>query len=200
MQKASVGLERAKDAEKELKKEQKRAERAERENAQYTQLLKDAREETEGLRRANAELKGKAEEVERGLRQQLADAEARAEAEYDRAVGVITDNYKAQMPVVQDAVWGAAWQRCLTKLGVDPSSPLWADMELPSEVAAAEANADAGAQPTLEAQPESATELTPPEETITDLIVLGDGAPADLGGDNPDPNLATNVGQHGEEA
>jgi hypothetical protein len=200
MQKASVGLERAKEAEKELKKEQKRAEKAEKESAQHAQLLKAAREEAEGLRRDNTELRAKAEEVERAFRQQLADAEAKAEAEYDRAVDVITDNYKAQMPAVQDAVWGAAWRRCLTKLGVDPSSPHWTEMELPSEVAIAYANSDAGAQPDPEVQPEPVAEQILPDEAITDLtIVEGDVAGA-LRGDNLVPHLAADAGQHSEEA
>jgi len=123
MQKAAVGFDRAKEDAKELEEERKRAVIAERESVQHAESLKDAQGEVEALRRENAELKGKAEEVERELRQQLTTAEAKAEAEYDRAMLEVTDNYRAQMPKVQDAVWSMAWQRCLTKLGVDPSSP-----------------------------------------------------------------------------
>lgn len=80
MQKAAAGLDRAKETEKDLKREQKRAKKAERESAQHALSLKDAREEVEKLKGDNAELKRKAEETECDLRQQLAAAEARAEA------------------------------------------------------------------------------------------------------------------------
>lgn len=41
------------------------------------------------------------------------------------------------MPAVKDHIWGTSWQRCLTVLDVDMSSPLWTNMELPSEIEAA---------------------------------------------------------------
>jgi hypothetical protein len=188
MQKASVGFERAKDAEKELKKEQKRAERAEKENAEYSQSLREAREEVEALKRENAELETKSGEVERDLRAQLTAAETKAEAEYDRAVEVITDNYRAQMPAVKDAVWEMAWRRCLSKLGVDESSPHWTDMELPSGVAVAQS------PPNPEAQPEALLEQTVLEENTTAEAAAGTAR------GNQDPNIATDADQHSEEA
>jgi hypothetical protein len=200
MQKAAVGFDRAKEDARELEEERKRAERAEQEGAQHAESLKDAREEVESLKGENAELKRKADEVERELRQELAAAKAKAEAEYDRAVVVITDNYTAQMPAVQDAVWSMAWQRCLTKLGVDPSSPHWTNMELPSEAAASQVNSDAGAQPDPEACPEPQAEQILRDETVNTSTSLGNESTEGLGDVNPDPNLAADAGQHSEEA
>jgi hypothetical protein len=194
MQKASVGFERAKDADKELRKEQKRAERAEKENAEYSLLLKEARAESEMLKGENGDLRRKLEEVEHGLREQLAAAESKAEAEYDRAVEVITDNYRAQMPAVKDAVWEMAWQRCLSKLGVDESSPHWTDMELPSVVAAAQARLADQPPPNPEAESEPLLEQTPVEGAIAN-----DAAEGNDGG-NLDSTLATDASRLGEEA
>lgn len=101
------------------------------------------------------------------------------------------------MPAVQDAVWGAAWQRCLTKLGVDSSSPHWTNMELPSEAAATQAHLDAQTQPNSEAQPEYLLEQTQTDGAITDLTNVAEGT---IGNDNPDPNSATVVEGHSEEA
>lgn len=194
MQKASVGFERAKDAEKELRKEQKRADRADKENAEYSQLLKEARAETEELKGENGDLSRKLEEVEHGLREQLAAAEAKAEAEYDRAVEVITDNYRAQMPAVKDAVWEMAWRRCLSKLGVDESSPHWTDMELPSVVEAAQ---DCPAeQPIPNPEAESEPLL---EQTLIEGAIANDAAEGNDGG-NLDSTLATDASRLSEEA
>ena len=189
-----MGFERAKEAEKELKKEQKRAERAEKENAQYSQLLKEARAEVEALRGENADLVKRSEEVELGLSNQLTVAEAKAAAEYDRAVLEVTEHYKAQMPVVQDAIWGAAWRRCLEKLGVDESSPHWSDMELPSKTAAAQVQANAQAQPDPENQAEPPSEQTQTDGPHADL-----SAPEDAG-NNSGPNPATDASGLSEEA
>jgi hypothetical protein len=198
MQKASVGFERAKEAEKELKKEQKRAERAERENAQYSQSLKETRAEVEALRSENADLVKRSEEVEQGLGNQLAAAEAKAEAEYDRAVLEVTANYKAQMPAVQDAIWGAAWRRCLEKLGIEESSPHWVNMELPSEMASAEAYPDAQVLPD---QPMHSPEPTQTEDTVPGLTITEDGnTESSVGGNGPDSNLAIDADQLDEEA
>lgn len=38
------------------------------------------------------------------MRLDLSVAEAKAEVEYDRAMLEVTDNYRAQMPVVKDAI------------------------------------------------------------------------------------------------
>ena len=193
-----MGFERAKEAERELKKEQKRAERAEKEAAQCSQLLKEARAEVEALREKNDDLVKRSEEVELGLSNQLTAAEAKAAAEYDRAVLEVTEHYKAQMPVVQDTIWGAACKRCLTKLGVDPSSPFWTDMELPSAMAAVQDNLDAQAQPNLEAQPQTQTQT---DEIITDLTISGSGAAeGSAGGTDADPNAATAANERSEEA
>ena len=188
MQKASAGLDRAKEVEKELKKEQKRADKAEKENAQSSQSLKEARAEVETLKGELADLRKRSEEVEHGLSDQLTAAEAKAEAEYDRAVLEVTENYKPQMPAVQDAVWGAAWKRCLSKLGVDPTSPLWTNMELPSGANAAEADLDAGALSNSEALAE------PPQ---IDETGAADGFAAS---NVADPTPATVVNEHSEEA
>lgn len=183
MQKASVGFERAKEVEKELKKEQRKAERAEKDYAAQSQLMEEARIEVEMLKRENADLKKKSEEVEGDLRQQLATALVMAEKEYDRAVLVITDNYRAQMPMVKDAVWEAAWRRCLTKLEIDGSSPHWTDMELPSGATTSQPPSDP------EPQPNSLSEQNQTDDTTADLI--SDDAAAE--GNVPDPNSATDA-------
>lgn len=45
------------------------------------------------------------------------------------------ENYKAQMPTIQDEVWAATWAACLKKASVPETSPLWAENDLPSTVA-----------------------------------------------------------------
>lgn len=175
MQKASSGFERAKVMQQELEKEKERAERAEEENAQFSQSLREARAEVEALKGENADLRKRSEEVEHGLSDQLTAAEAKAEAEYDRAVLEVTEDYKAQMPTVQDTIWGTAWRRCLTKLGVDESSPHWANMELPSEMAAVQ---------------DRLADQTPPDPEAADGIAVG----------NEDPTHATDAQRLSEEA
>jgi hypothetical protein len=191
MQKAAVSMERAKDIEKELKEERKRSERAQKKMAEQSLSLQVAREEVEGLKKDNAELKQRTEELEHDLRVQLDAAQAKSEAEHDRAVLEVTENYRAQMPAVKDAIWEMAWRRCLTKLGVEESSPHWSDMELPSSVAA-----HLTSQPDPELHPELSTEEVPADGTITDLTV--DEAVG--GGNIPDPNSAIDASELNEEA
>lgn len=74
-------------------------------------------------------------------------------------------------------------------------------MELPSEMTTAQAHPDAQAQLNSEAQTELFPEQNQFDETITDLTVLGDGvAEGSAGGNNLDPNLATDAEGHSEEA
>lgn len=154
MQKASIGFDRAKQNEKELKKEvnslQKRAERAEKESVQHAQSLKDVWEEAERLKGENIELKRRAKETERDLCQQLVAAKARAEAKYDRAVIGVMANYRAQMPAMKDAT---NWTHCLAKVGVPKDFPLWTDMELSSQMEALAAQAQLDTQNQLELPP-----------------------------------------------
>jgi hypothetical protein len=121
---------------------------------------------------------------------ELASFEARAEAEHDRAVLEVTNNYRAQMPAVKDAIWEAAWQRCLTKLGIDKTSPYWLNMELPSEVVPVQEPAD-------DDQPELPQDQLQTDGTVTDLTIHRDDAPE---GDNPDPPSATDAPLLSEEA
>ncbi len=182
MQKAAASMDRARDIEKELKEERKKSARAEKKMAEQSQLLLEAREEVEGLKKEKAETEQKANEVELGLRAQLEASQTRVEAEHDRAVLEVTENYRAQMPAVKDAIWEMAWRRCLAKLGVDETSPLWADMELPSSLGTSQAHP--ASQPDPEPQPELPSEEVPADNTITDLTV-DDNVDE---GDTPDPN------------
>jgi len=194
MQKASSGFERAKVVQQELEQEKERADKAEEENAQFAQSLREARAEVEALRGENADLRKRSEEVEHGLSEQLTAAEAKAEAEYDRAVLEVTEDYKAQMPTVQDTIWETAWRRCLTKLGVDESSPHWVNMELPSEMAAVQDQLADETPPVPGAQSGTPLEQTHMEENTT--AEAADGA----AGGNPDPTLATDAQRLSEEA
>jgi hypothetical protein len=36
------------------------------------------------------------------------------------------------MPAIQDQIWAASWEACLTKVGVADDSVLWVENELPS--------------------------------------------------------------------
>lgn len=209
MQKASAGFDRAKDVEKDLKKEQKRTEKAERESAQNAQSLKDAREEVEKLKADLAEQKRKADNTEQRLRRDLIEAEAKAESEYDRAVLEVTANYRAQMPAVKDAVWGASWVRCCTKMGLPEDSPMWTDMELPSEMGtlAAQQPQTEGANPDAFSNAQSEVEPLALNEGVIDLTeqVGNDGNEAVEDPVDPkeneiaDPNPAIDASQHGEE-
>jgi len=73
-------------------------------------------------------------------------------------------------------------------------------MELPSEVAASQGNSDAGAQPIPEAQPEPHSEQILRDETVDTSLPLGSESTEGLGDVNPNPNPATDAGQHSEEA
>lgn len=133
--------------------------------------------------------------MERDLREQLAIAQMKVEVEYDRAVVVITDNYQAQMLVMKDAVWEMAWRRCLSKLGVEDSSPYCIDRELPSNTANAHPASQPQPDPML--QPELPLEQTQIDEAITDLIIPEDNVAE---GNNSDPSLAANASMLSEEA
>lgn len=140
MQKASTSFEKAKEAEKEYKREtswiQKRADKVEKEGVGYAQQLKEAMEEADRLRNELANQKRQSLDAEQILRQELAATDARVEAEYDRAVIEITSNYRAQMPAVKDVVWEMSWKWDCAKMGLPVDSPMCINMELPSQMGA----------------------------------------------------------------
>ncbi len=133
--------------------------------------------------------------MELDLRAQLGAAQAKAYAEHDRAVLSVTEHYRSQMPAVKDAIWEVAWRRCLTKLGIEESSPLWTDMELPSVVVSSQLASEP--QPNPESESATPPEQVPSENTITDLTVEQESVPE---GDNPVPQSATDASQLSEEA
>lgn len=183
MQKASVGLEKTKDTEKEYKKEvssfQKQAERAEKESVSCAQLLKEAKEEADKLRNELAKQK---RQTEQNLRLELVAAQSKAETQYDRAVIEITTNYRAQMPAVKDVAWEMSWKWACTKMGLPSDSPMWTDMELPSQTEtlasqsfeAQNARSDAQALLDFSSQSNLLPKHAKIEEAIIDLTVYDD--------------------------
>jgi hypothetical protein len=169
IQKASAGFEKAKENEKELRKELVATQKkAEKDSAAHAQLLRDAKEEIEKLQAVLAEQKKQSAETEQNLRSELVASNFRAEAEHDKAVLEVTDYYRAQMPAVKDAIWEAAWERCLTKLGVDKASPHWTNMELPSETVSVQVPLTLQDQSNPELQPETALERIQLEDVASD--------------------------------
>jgi hypothetical protein len=88
------------------------------------------------------ELKTKLEGAEDSLSQTLTELEAsktegkeRYQQGYNQGIAVATDSYKSQMPGIQDQVFAAGWTACLKKSGAEESSPLWTEIDLPSNVA-----------------------------------------------------------------
>ncbi|XP_058226149.1 uncharacterized protein LOC131334870 [Rhododendron vialii] len=51
---------------------------------------------------------------------------------YQKGFDATTASYVEQMPIIQDEIWAACWEACLTKVGVAEDSPLWVENDLPS--------------------------------------------------------------------
>ncbi|XP_058204764.1 uncharacterized protein LOC131318806 [Rhododendron vialii] len=85
--------------------------------------------------------KEKLEVAEESLNQALSEIDnakkAAYEEGYQKGFDTTTANYVEQIPAIQDQIWIACWETCLTKVGVAEDSPLWTDNELPSSRAAA---------------------------------------------------------------
>lgn len=76
-------------------------------------------------------LKTKLEGAKDSLSQALAEMEAtKTESKnardhgYTEGIDAANENYKTQMPKIQDEIWTAAWATCLTKVGVAETSSL----------------------------------------------------------------------------
>jgi hypothetical protein len=54
------------------------------------------------------------------------------EAGYQKGFDTATADYVEQMPAIQDQIWAASWEACLSKVGVADDSVLWVENELPS--------------------------------------------------------------------
>ena len=113
------------------------------ENAQLQLTITRLERERDQARRTADELKVKLDGAEDSLNQTLTEFEAcknKAKASYQQGynegINVATESYKGQMPVIQDQVFAAGWTACLKKSGVAESSSLWAEIDLPSVMAA----------------------------------------------------------------
>jgi hypothetical protein len=51
---------------------------------------------------------------------------------YQKGFDTATADYVEQMPSIQDQIWVASWEACLTKIGAPDNSPLWVENDLPS--------------------------------------------------------------------
>ncbi|XP_058220679.1 uncharacterized protein LOC131330936 [Rhododendron vialii] len=85
--------------------------------------------------------KEKLEVAEESLNQALSEIDTAKKAAYEdgyqKGFDTTTANYVQQIPALQDQIWIACWETCLTKVGVAEDSPLWTDNELPSSRSAA---------------------------------------------------------------
>lgn len=81
-------------------------------------------------------MKVKLDAAEDNLRQALFEIDSTKKAAYDdgyqKGFDTTTASYVAQMPTIQDQIWGASWEACLTKIGVADDSPFWVENDLPS--------------------------------------------------------------------
>lgn len=75
------------------------------------------------------EIKGKLDTVEDSLNQALSDIDSGKKVSYDegfqKGFNAATANYVEQMSSIQDQIWVASWEACLTKVGVADDSPFW---------------------------------------------------------------------------
>ncbi|KAF7139792.1 hypothetical protein RHSIM_Rhsim06G0114700 [Rhododendron simsii] len=120
------------------------------ENAQLQCSITWLERERNQARTAAEDLKSKFDGTEDNLNQALTELEtSKAESKsvyqqgYNEGINTATENYKAQMPIIQDEVWAATWAACLKKAGVLETSPLWAENNLPSTVAMPEEDFEA---------------------------------------------------------
>jgi hypothetical protein len=51
---------------------------------------------------------------------------------YQKGFDAATADYVEQMPAIQDQIWVASWEACLTKIGAPDNSVLWVENDLPS--------------------------------------------------------------------
>lgn len=112
------------------------------ENAKLQRSITRLEREMNQARTAAEDLKSKLDGTEDSLNQALTElATSKAESKsayqqgYNEGINTATENYKAQMPTIQDEVWATTWAACLKKAGVPETSSLWAENNLPSTVA-----------------------------------------------------------------
>lgn len=81
-------------------------------------------------------MKTKLETVEDSPSQALAEIENTKKAAYEdgyqKGFDATTASYVEQMPAIQDQIWAACQEACLTKVGVSEDSPFWVENDLPS--------------------------------------------------------------------
>ena len=113
------------------------------ENAQLQNTIIRLERERNQARSTANELKSKLEGAEDSLNQTLSELESsKNEAKesyqqgYNQGINVATESYTTQMPGIQDQVFAAGWTTCLKKSGVEESSSLWTEIDLPSIMAA----------------------------------------------------------------
>lgn len=86
-------------------------------------------------------MKVKLEATEDSLSQALSEMDSAKKAAFDdgyqKGFNAATASYVDQMPVIQDQIWAACWEACLTKVGVAKDSLLWVENDLPNNRAAA---------------------------------------------------------------
>lgn len=141
------------------------------------------------------EVKGRLETAEDSLNQALAEMDntkkAAHEDGYQKGFDAATASYVEQMPAIQDQIWVASWETCLTKAGVVEDSILWVENDLPSGRALVSVEqeeppiddveqqidgfADADEDIQMEAQ-DASTERSPIRETVNETINLEEQA------------------------
>lgn len=112
------------------------------ENTKLQRSITRLERERNQARVAAENLKTKLEGTEDSLNQALAELETSKadlmiahQRGYNEGIHIATESYKAQMRMLQDEIWAAAWVACLTKAGIAETSPLWIENDLLSIVA-----------------------------------------------------------------
>lgn len=79
-------------------------------------------------------MKGKLEAAEDSLNQALSEIDSAKKVAYEdgyqKGFDATTASYVEQMPAIQDQIWAAGWEACLTKAGIAEDSPLWVENDL----------------------------------------------------------------------
>lgn len=78
----------------------------------------------------------KLEAAEGNLSQALAEIDSTKKGAYEegyqKGFDTATTDYVEQMPGIQDQIWVASWEACLTKVRAPDNSVLWVENDLPS--------------------------------------------------------------------